>query len=146
MRLLLFFLLIGVIAYLIFYFNKTTAILKNQLIIEKNHNSSLRKKLFQYEHSKNLKADFCKPANNLGIIKAGTNIYLSPIENNLILNKVNEKMEVSLLDQCTINDSIWFYITLPTRNCRNSSGWVNANSFCIFYDSTPNDSKDLEKQ
>ncbi|MDD6794827.1 MAG: hypothetical protein PUE01_05385 [Clostridiaceae bacterium] len=146
MKVILFLILIGIIIFLIFYFSKSNAILKNQLIIEKNYNATLRKKLLSLKHSKDIKVNFSIPSNNMGIIKEGTLIYLSPIENNLILNKSTEKMEVAILDQCELDNNVWYYITLPSYSRINCRGWVKADCFNIFYDSTPKPPKVIDRK
>ena len=146
MKVILFLILIGIIIFLIFYFSKSNAILKNQLIIEKNYNATLRKKLLSLKHSKDIKVNFSIPSNNMGIIKEGTLKYLSPIENNLILNKSTEKMEVAILDQCELDNNVWYYITLPSYSRINCRGWVKADCFNFFYDSTPKPPKVIDRK
>ena len=138
MKYILFIILIATIFFIIVYYDRKYSILKHQLIVSNNYNRNLKEKLSRYGSNKsNIKVEFSTPSKLLGIIKEGTSIFLCPIENTLLMHRTNIKMEVHILDQCRINNSIWFYVTLPTDSNINCRGWVTSMDFTMFYDTIP---------
>lgn len=138
MKYILFIILIAAIFFIIVYYDRKYSILKHQLLVSNNYNRSLKEKLSRYGSNKsNIKVIFSTPSKLLGIIKEGTSIFLCPIENTLLMHRTNIKMEVHILDQCRINNSIWFYVTLPTDSNINCRGWVTSMDFTMFYDTIP---------
>lgn len=140
MRLFLFLILIGAIAFLYFYFSKREDLLKHQLLISEHNNRKLKDELSKY--SKLTKNNFCFtfsiPSESGGILNKNTKIYLCPIENSLVLYTTSLKMEVHIIDKCFSNCITWYYISFLFDNCTSSRGWVNKNDFSLFFDDTLN--------
>lgn len=138
MKYILFIILIVTIFLIIVYYDRKQAILKHQLVVTNNYNSRLKNNLSKYGSNKsNLKVEFSTPSKLIGIIKEETSIFLCPIDNTILMHRTTIKMEVNILDQCKINNSIWFYVTLPTDSNINSRGWVKSIDFAVFYDTIP---------
>jgi REP element-mobilizing transposase RayT len=138
MKYIFFIILLATIFFIIVYYDRKQSILKHQLMVVNNYNRHLQEILSRYESNKtNLRVEFSTPSKLLGLIKEDTSIFLSPIENTFLLCKTSIKMEVHILDQCRINNSIWFYVTLPTDSNINCRGWVKSVSFTMFYDAIP---------
>ncbi|PRR79971.1 hypothetical protein [Clostridium vincentii] len=138
MKYILFIILIAIIFLIIFYYDRKYSLLKHQLIVSNKSNSSLKEKLSKYGIDKStIKVAFSTPSKLLGIIKEKTSIFLCPIENTILMHRTNIKMEVHILDQCIINNTIWFYVDLPTDSNINCRGWVMSINFLTFYDTLP---------
>jgi len=138
MKYILFIILIATIFFIIVFYDKKQSILKHQLVVTNNYNRRLKENLSRYtSNTRNPKVEFSTPSRLLGIIKEETSIFLCPIENTLLMHKTNIKMEVNILDQCRINNSIWFYVTLPLDSNINCRGWVQSINFTMFYDTIP---------
>lgn len=138
MRYILFIILIATIFFIIVYYDKKHSILKHQLMVSNNYNRILKDKLSKYGINKSdIKVEFSIPSKLLGIIIEETSIFLCPIENTFLMHRTNIKMEVTILDQCRINNSIWFYVSLPTDSTINCRGWVKSIDFIMFSDPPP---------
>lgn len=138
MKYILFIILIAIIFIIIFYYDRKYSLLKHQLIVSNKSNNSLKEKLSRYGIDKStIKVEFSTPSKLLGIIKEKTSIFLCPIENTILMHRTNIKMEVHILDQCIINNNIWFYVDLPTDSNMNCRGWVMSINFLTFYDTLP---------
>ena len=138
MKYILFIILIATIFFIIVYYDRKYSILKHQLIVSNNYNRNLKEKLSKHGSNKsNIKVEFSTPSKLLGIIKEETSIFLCPIENTILMHRTNIKMEVNILDQCRINNSIWLYVTLPTDSNINCRGWVKSIDFTMFYATIP---------
>lgn len=138
MQYIIFIILIATIFFIIVYYDKKQSILKHQLVVTNNYNKRLKEASSRYGSSKNnMKIEFSTPSKILGIIKEESSIFLCPIENTILMHRTNIKMEVSIIDQCKINDSIWFYVTLPIDSNINCRGWVKLIDFTLFYDTLP---------
>lgn len=135
MKYIFFIILLATIFFIIVYYDRKQSILKHQLMVANNYNKHLQAILSRYESNKtSLRVEFSTPSKLLGLIKEDTSIFLCPIENTFLMCRTNIKMEVHILDQCRINNSIWFYVTLPTDSNINCRGWVKSMSFAIFYE------------
>jgi hypothetical protein len=104
-------------------------------MVSNNYNRRLKEKLSKYgSNNGTTKIEFSTPSKLLGIIKEETSIFLCPIENTILMHRTTIKMEVNILDQCRIKNSIWFYVNLPTDSNINCRGWVKSTDFTMFYD------------
>jgi len=138
MKYILFIILIATIFLIIIYYDKKESILKHQLVVSNNYNKRLKDDLSKYGGTKNnIKIEFSTPIKFLGIIKEETSIFLCPIQNTILMHRTAIKMEVNIIDQCKINNSIWFYVTLPLDSSINCRGWVKSIDFTIFYNPPP---------
>lgn len=86
-------------------------------------------------NSQNIVVKFSTPVYKTAITNTNVSIHLAPIVNSPKLKTLTEKVEVKILDTATINNSTWFYISLPTDSDINSRGWINQNDFSLIYSS-----------
>lgn len=120
-----------VIYFIYIYFSNEQAKLKHKLILLTRYNDKLKKELC-INKKKSICAKFSIPENNNGILNEEVNIYLAPISNSLIINTTgNTKEQVKLLDECTIEDTTWLYISLSLESDINCHGWVKKSDFSI---------------
>lgn len=141
MKYILFLSMILIIVFLVLYNNKKMAIIKHQLMIAKNQNSSLRHKISNYSSISKIKISFLTPENKYGIIDSNTKILLAPVKDSVVLNTNGIKMEVYIIDMAEINNSLWYYVAIPSDNNINSRGWVNQKDFTILYSTSRNITK-----
>lgn len=94
----------------------------------------------QYQKLDSFKNDciinFLTVDNHYGIIPKGSILYLSPYFNSSVLQKTSIAMEVGILEKVSVNDTIWYYVTLPIESNINCRGWINENSFSSISSST----------
>lgn len=131
MIVLLFILLISCIAFLYLYYNKKIDMLRKQLIINRNRYSSLQKTNINRNRNSKLLINFISPNSKSGILKAQSNIYLSPLYDSHILKSINIDTDVIILDCAELNNETWFYINLPESTPVNSKGWVNSKNLSL---------------
>lgn len=142
MKYIIFLALILALIFTIFYFDRKQAMIKHQLLVANSQNSNLRSKLSKYTRSnETIKVKYLMPSNHVGIIKQGSSIFISPLENSNLLQKTSLNMEVRILDKAEVLRETWFYIALPVDSNINSRGWVKQTDFSLFY----NDSKNITR-
>ena len=139
MKYVIFLILIVCIIFIVISFDKKIAILKKQLLVANNQNTSLRVKIANYSSDREyLEIKYLMCTNNMGLINSNCNVFIAPLRSSCILNKSPVKMEVKLLDKAQIKGENWYYVSLPLDSNINSRGWVNENDFVSFYNSSTN--------
>lgn len=132
MLILLFLSLILSIFFLYLYYNKKIDMLRKQLIINRNKYSSLQKtKNINRNKTSKLLINFSSPNSKSGILKAQSNIYLSPLYDSYILKNIAIDTDVLILDCAELNNETWFYINLSQSTPINSRGWVNSKDLSL---------------
>lgn len=131
MKFILLLLLAAIAIYILYlYFSNEKTKLKHKLILLTRYNEKLKKEL-SINKGKNISAKFTSPQNTLGILDENIDIHIAPLDNSSIINSTDAKMQVNILDECTIYDVTWFYINLPLNSNINCRGWVKKNDFCM---------------
>ena len=131
MKFILLLIIASIAIYIIYtYFSNEQAKLKHKLVVIAQHNEKLKKELC-INKATNICVKFSTPLNNSGILNEGVNIYIAPLNNSSIINKNKVQTQVDILDECTLSDVTWFYISLPSKSDINSHGWVKKNDFSI---------------
>lgn len=136
MKYLVFVLFILVIICLVLYYEKKIFYYKKQLLIANNQIDRLQKKvpkINSMKKNRGVQIKFSIPNSNMGIINENSKIYISPLESSELVQHINIKMEVKILDKAEINNQIWYYISLPIDSNINSRGWVLQKNFSCFY-------------
>ena len=136
MKFILLLIIASIAIYIIYiYFSNQQAKLKHKLVVIAQHNETLKKELCMNKAA-NLSAKFPTPLNNSGILNEGVNIYIAPLNNSSVINKNKVKTQVDILDECTLSDITWFYISLPLESDVNCHGWVKKNDFSMLCSNT----------
>lgn len=144
MKYVIFLILILCIVFIFISFDKKVAILKKQLLVANNQNTSLRAKVANYSSDREcVQIKFFMCPCNTGLINSNCNVFIAPLRSSCILNKSPVKMEVKLLDKAHVRGENWYYVSLPLDSNINSRGWVNENDFASFYNSSTNIIKDF---
>lgn len=134
MKYILFLILTITIFCIIIYYNKKQVLLKKQILIINSQNNNLKSKLSKLTQKKNtIQIKYLSPNSPMGLIKEGSNILISPLEDSLLLHKSNIKMEVKILDKVEVLREVWYYIALPIDTNINCRGWVKQSDFSLFY-------------
>lgn len=136
MKYLVFVLFILVIICLVLYYEKKIFYYKKQLLIANNQIDRLQKKvpkINSMKKNRGVQIKFSIPNSNMGIINENSKIYISPLESSELVQHINIKMEVKILDKAEINNQIWYYISLPIDSNINSRGWILQENFSYFY-------------
>lgn len=141
MKYLVFVLFILVIICLVLYYEKKIFYYKKQLLIANNQIDRLQKKvpkINSMKKNRGVQIKFSIPNSNMGIINENSKIYISPLESSELVQHINIKMEVKILDKAEIDNQIWYYISLPIDSNINSRGWVLQKNFSCFYGKSNN--------
>lgn len=144
MKYIIFILLILVIVFLVLYYERKLFSCRKQLLIANNQINSLRQRVPKTNpHKKNKKFEikFSAPNSNMGIINENSNIYISPLKSSELVQHIDIKMEVKILDKAELNSEHWYYISLPMDSNINSRGWIPQRSFSYFYGNSTNITK-----
>lgn len=126
-------LLIIIVAFIginIYYQNKLET-LKHQLRVMniKNSTKSETKNIYPSK----IQVNFSTPESIMGIINENVALLIAPLKATTILKTTNVKMEVKILDKVSINNQVWYYVSLPINENINCRGWVNKKDFTIMY-------------
>lgn len=119
----------GIYAFLSSYNQKVSA-LRMDLMLSKQQISQLQNKFNTLEtRSSDFTIEFLNTQDTSGIIQSDTMVYLSPEKNSPALQKASSSMEVTILDKASINNSLWYYVSLPIDSNINNKGWVKCDDF-----------------
>lgn len=131
-------LLILALALTILYFDRKLVTLKQQYISLTKQYKNLREKyLKEYKLNNNILIKYSTPPTaSTAITNANVSIYLAPLESCPIINTLNDKIEVTILDQAETNKEIWYYVSLPINSNINSKGWIKKCDFSIILNSS----------
>lgn len=113
------------------YFNKREMDLKYQLVALQRHNAILKHELTKYTCKRIPKIKFSTPDVSIGLLNENSKLFLSPIENSILVYLTKEKLQVKILDECLFENLTWYYVDLPTTSDINCRGWVNKNNFSM---------------
>lgn len=135
----------GIYAFLSSYNQKVSA-LRMDLMLSKQQILQLQNKFKTLEtRSSDFTIEFLNTNDTSGIIMANTPVYLSPEKNSPTLQKVSSTIEVTILDKASINNSLWYYVSLPIDSNINSKGWVRCDDFSDIFTSSLTASETTEK-
>lgn len=126
-----------VIGCVLFYENKLNYS-KRQLIVLTRQVDDLRTKVSSSSSRRNSKllVKYLIPGNRMGLTNTNSTLFIAPLDDSPILQRLSVKMEVSILDKVDINNEAWFYVEIPSDNNINCRGWVKQRDFSLFYDSS----------
>lgn len=125
-------LLILALALTILYFDKKLIVSKQQyLSLTKQYKNLREKYLKEYKSSNNIFVKYNTPTTSAAITNANVSIYLAPLENCPIINTLNDKVQVTILDEAETNTEIWYYVSLPINTNVNSKGWIKKCDFSL---------------
>lgn len=69
-----------------------------------------------------------------GITLPYTNVYLAPIKDSPIVNRIKDKLQVKIVEECEINKEIWYLVDLGLNTTLNCKGWIRKSQFSMFLD------------
>lgn len=125
-------LLILALALTILYFDRKLIASKQQYISLTKQYKNLREKyLKEYKSINNILVKYNTPTTSTAITNANVSIYLAPLESCPIINTLNDKVQVTILDQAETNMEIWYYVSLPINTNINSKGWMKKCDFSL---------------
>ena len=131
MILFLFLILILMIVLIYVYYNKKISLLKNQLFLTTSQYNKLKEKYNSY-CDENIEIKFKVPDWSSALLNINTSVFLAPSTSSPLVKKTNILMEVKLLDSAIINNSTWFYISLPMDGEYNCRGWIQDHNLTKF--------------
>lgn len=103
------------------YINKLKLSNKNQ---KTNNNSIIEEISIYYTNS----------PYQYGITLPNTKIFLAPINNSPIVNKLITPTQIKIIEQCEINKEIWYWSDLNINSTLNSKGWIKKEEISLFID------------
>ncbi|MGL5244806.1 MAG: SH3 domain-containing protein, partial [Sarcina sp.] len=127
------------LAFLFFYFDSKSKEYKRQILSLNNHIYKLKNRLPQNNITKfNLIIEYISPKPfKYGVILPFTNIYIAPLSNCPVINKVKEKMQIEILEEAEINNETWYFIDLKLTTNKNSKGWIKKSQMSMLIEDTP---------
>lgn len=139
MKYIIFVLLILVIAFMYFYYERKLVSTKKRLLsISKQFNILRNEYRKSITLNENIKVKFLTPSFKTAIANNNSNIYIAPLSNSPKVKVLDIKMEVTILDSVLINNNVWFYVNLPIDSDYNCRGWINKSDLLIVYSDSQN--------
>lgn len=124
---LLFLICVGGVVFFLFYkYDKNISTLLRDNRLLKSQLLKLKEKYNTLNLSaKNYSIKFLTVDNRYGILSANSYIYIFPGKDSYPLRKIEENLQVAILEKVLIEESTWYYVALPITSNINSRGWVN---------------------
>ncbi|MPQ44688.1 hypothetical protein GBZ86_13175 [Clostridium tarantellae] len=128
--------LLGSLAFLFLFYDSKIKEYKRQILSLNNYITSLKSKIPKNNITKlNLIIEYISPKPfKYAIILPFTNIYIAPIENSPIINKVREKLQIEILEEAELNNETWYFIDLKNKSNKNSKGWIKKTQISMLMD------------
>lgn len=126
--------------YMFFYFDSKLKVYKRQLMAANNQVTKTQGKpssdtlKTQSTTPKEVQIVYNAPTYKYGITLPYTAVYLAPVENSYIVNKLKDKLQVEILYEAEINKQTWFFISLGLDTNVNSKGWVRKAQVSMYID------------
>lgn len=96
---------------------------RKQILLLTKQNYDLKNKIKSMVIIKDIIVNYKTPEFAEGFIK-NCKLYIAPLENSVVLCKVDEETNVTILDCAEIGDAIWYEVSIPVEDRINSKGWV----------------------
>ena len=139
MKYCIFLILILIIAFMYFYYEKKLTIAKNRILRTSNQFNNIRNEYRSaLTKNQNINVQFLTPPVSKAITNNNTTVFLAPILDSPKIRVLDIKMEVKILDSAIINNKTWFYVSLPIDSTYNCRGWINKDDFSFIYQQSQN--------
>ncbi|GIM30582.1 hypothetical protein CPJCM30710_32480 [Clostridium polyendosporum] len=116
------------------YFDKKLTAIKHQLFfINKQYKALKNKYSAKYKSSPNVYVKYSIPSCSSGVTQSNAILFLAPIATSPVINNINEKLQVTILDEAEINNEKWFFVSLPLSTNVNSKGWIKKTDFSLIF-------------
>ena len=106
-----------------YYFTNKMSAQRKQILLLKYQTNNL-KQASKSSKDKTITIKYILPICNQGIIAKKCELFLSPMENSLILNSLNESTLVEIQDSVSIDNELWYEVSLIAKERVNSKGWI----------------------
>jgi outer membrane usher protein FimD/PapC len=125
MLFLLFVLLAGGTLFLSYYFTNQIYTQRKQMLLLKKQNSDLKNKL-KYDKPSNLTVHYIAPNFTEAFTADDCNLYISPVENSIVLNSLSKNTNIKILYSAEIKDELWYEISIESNKNINNKGWIQS--------------------
>jgi hypothetical protein len=128
----LFVVMICACIYLTYYFRNKNLQQRRQILLLKKLNSNLKEKTVSKSASnQTISIKYAVPQYNSGKIIESAPLHAAPIENSIMLMKIEADTSVQVKDSAEIGGSLWYEIVVNKEEDINNKGWVR-NSYITF--------------
>ncbi|QAA35051.1 hypothetical protein [Clostridium manihotivorum] len=134
MKLVIILILILALAVMYLYFNRKLSFSRQQYLLLSNQHKALREKYnAQAASLSNISVRYLNTTASNGVTLEGVFLMLAPIEKGPVINKINEKLQVRILEEAEVNNQIWYFVSLPLSTNFNSKGWMRKTDFSLIF-------------
>ena len=106
-----------------YYFTNKMSVQRKQILLLKYQNNNL-KHISKTNKNKNVTVEYIFPICDEGIVKKKCELFISPIEDSAVLNFLSESTLVKIQDSATINNQLWYEVSLLVEERVNNKGWI----------------------
>lgn len=123
-------------AYMFIYFDSKIKVYKRQLLAANNQMSKTSSETLKPQSTipKEVQILYNDPTYKYGITLPFTAVYLAPVANSYIVNKLKDKLQVEIIYEAEINKETWFFVSLGLDSNMNSKGWVRKSQLSMYID------------
>lgn len=130
---------IGATIFMFFYFDSKVKEYKRNILTLNNQIYKLRTSAKKQQkdnsiHLKEISIYYRKPNFDYGVTLPYTTVYLSPLNDGFIVNRLKDKLQVKIMEECELNKEIWYFVDLGLNTTLNCKGWIKKSQFSIFID------------
>ena len=130
---------IGTTTFMFFYFDLKIKEYKRNILALNNQvyklkTSCKKQQKVETNHLKEVSIHYRKSNFYYGITLAYTNVYLAPLNDSPIVNRIKDSIQVKIIYECELNKEIWYFIDLGLNTTVNCKGWIKKSQFSIFID------------
>lgn len=116
--------------------------LNNQLLKFKSSSQATTTNLSQQSMVPNeVTITYITPNFKYGVTQPYTAVYLAPISNSYIINKIKDKINFEIITEADINKEVWFFVQLDMSTNVNSKGWIRKSQVSMFIDDSSDSTK-----
>lgn len=134
MSIIIILLLLLALAYTYLYFDRKLIATRHQLFfINKQYKALKNKYSTQHRNSPNVYVKYSIPSCSSGVTQSNATLFLAPIDTSPTINNINEKLQVTILDEAEVNNEKWFFVSLPLSTNVNSKGWIRKTDFSLIF-------------
>lgn len=133
---------IGATAFMFFYFDSKIKEYKRNILTLNNQVYKLRTSAKKQtkdmpNNSKEISIYYRNSNFHYGVTLPYTNVYLAPINDSYIVNRIKDRLQVKIIEECELNKEIWYLVDLGLNTTLNCKGWIRKSQFSMFLDKQP---------
>lgn len=128
---------LGITGFMFLYFDSKIKEYKRNILTLNNQIHKLKAtykqpKINQNANLKEISVYYKNSEFQYAVTHPYTNVYLAPLSDSFIVNRIKDPLKIKILDECEINKETWYFIDLGLSDGLNNRGWIKKSRFSMF--------------